>query len=111
MTKPKNDSMFVNNRHLTGFRKFQNAALRALSLLSEGLKKKKSDHALKVADMKSLVSTYKEAVMGERSVLGLTGEPQGEWPEEVVVRWEDPDGEPGETGQPEDGMPAPEAGD
>ncbi len=93
MTQPKNDSLFVNNRHLTGFRKFQNAALRALALLSAGLKKKKADRALKVSDMKSLVSTYKEAVQGERSVLGLSGEPQGEWPEEVVVRWEDPDGE------------------
>ncbi len=106
MTKPKNDSLFVNNRHLTGFRKFQNAALRALTLLSEGLKKKKSDQALKVSDMKSLVSTYKEAVLGERSVLGLSGRQQEEWPEEVVVRWEDPDGEPDEAGQAEDDMPA-----
>ncbi len=111
MTKPKNDSLFVNNRHLAGFRKFQNAAIRALSLLSGGLKKKKADRALKVSDMKSLVSTYKEAVMGERNVLGLVGEPQGEWPEEVVVRWEDPEGEPDEAGQPEDGMPAAETED
>lgn len=43
--------------------------------------------------MKSLVSTYKEAVLGERSVLGLSGHQQEQWPEEMVVRWEDPDGE------------------
>jgi hypothetical protein len=99
MTKPKNDDVSINKRHLTGFRRFQNAALRALSVLSTSLRpapkgagKKKAEPPLKVSDMKSLVSTYKEAVLGERSVLGLTGDRQEQWPEEMVVRWEDPDG-------------------
>jgi hypothetical protein len=99
MTKPKNDDASINERHLTGFRRFQNAALRALSALSASLRpapkgaaKKKAEASLKVSDMKSLVSTYKEAVAGERSVLGLSGKPQEEWPEEMVIRWEDPDG-------------------
>jgi hypothetical protein len=99
MTKPKNDDVSINKRHLTGFRRFQNAALRALYALSaslrparEGTGKKKAEPPLKVSDMKSLVYTYKEAVLGERSVLGLTGDKQEEWPEEMVVRWEDPDG-------------------
>ena len=49
---------------------------------------------MKVSDMKSLVSTYKEAVLGERGVLGLADhkQEQEQWPEEMVVRWEDPDG-------------------
>ncbi len=105
MTKPKSESSFVNNRHLAGFRKFQNAALRALSLLSASLKKKKVDQTLKVSDMKSLVSTYKEAVSGERGVLGLSGQQQGGGPEEVVVCWEDPDG----SGLSADGPPASES--
>jgi len=101
MTKPKNDDASINERHLTGFRRFQNAALRALSVLSTSLRpapkgtdKKKSEASLKVSDMKSLVSTYKEAVLGERSVLGLSDhkQDQEQWPEEMVVRWEDPDG-------------------
>jgi hypothetical protein len=98
MTKPKNDDASINKRHLTGFRRFQNAALRALSLLSasllpapKGTGEKKAEPSLKVSDMKSLVSTYKEAVLGERSVLGLSGQKQEQWPEEMVVRWEDPD--------------------
>ncbi|MGC2424146.1 MAG: hypothetical protein WA666_07340 [Nitrospirota bacterium] len=100
MTKPKIDDASINERHLTGFRRFQNAALRALSVLSTSLRpapkgtdKKKAEASLKVSDMKSLVSTYKEAVSGERSVLGLSGHQQEQWPEEMVVRWEDPDGD------------------
>lgn len=38
MTKPKNDDASINERHLTGFRRFQNAALRALSVLSTSLR-------------------------------------------------------------------------
>lgn len=58
----------------------------------KGTGKKKAEPSLKVSDMKSLASTYKEAVSGERSVLGLTDNKQEQWPEEMVVRWEDPDG-------------------
>ncbi|MGA2191754.1 MAG: hypothetical protein ABSG42_00035 [Nitrospirota bacterium] len=84
----------VNKRHLTGFRRFQNAALRALSAISAELKKsgmaEGGKSAVKVGDMKSLISAYKDAVVGERMVLGLTGAIGGDsWPDEIMVRWVD----------------------
>lgn len=88
-----NERERVNRRHLLGFRRFQNAALRALtaavSVLKDGGDDESSKKALavKVGDMKSLVSSYKEAVTGERMVLGMGGGNSGDWPEEMIVRW------------------------
>ena len=97
MSQKINGAEGVNRRHLLGFRRFQNAALRALSVLSAALKEdrdggdraRERSLAVKVGDMKSLVSAYKDAVAGERTVLGLGGAVPDEWPEEMVVRWVD----------------------
>jgi hypothetical protein len=82
----------VNRRHLLGFRRFQSAALKALAVAvgaldDEGNEDASKKLAVKVGDMKSLVSAYKEAVTGERMVLGLGDAVAGDWPEEMVVRW------------------------
>jgi hypothetical protein len=84
----------VNRRHLSGFRRFQNAALKALTVAVSALNDEgegdtcKKALAVKVGDMKSLVSAYKEAVTGERMVLGLgDASASADWPEEMVVRW------------------------
>jgi len=66
----------TDTRHLRGFRRFQNAALKALAVVVRLLDGGAEDDdppskaAVKVSDMKSLVSTYKEAVVGERLVIG-----------------------------------------
>jgi len=78
----------VNRRHLLGFRRFQLAALKALTVAVSALGEAgERPPAVKVGDMKSLVSAYKEAVAGERTVLGLGGGHSDIWPEEMVVRW------------------------
>lgn len=65
----------TDTRHLRGFRRFQNAALKALAVVVRLLDGGAGDDdipyrtAVKVSDMKSLVSTYKEAVVGERLVI------------------------------------------
>lgn len=87
----------ADKRHLAGFRKFQRAALKAVDIASRSLECEEPDcdvkarPAVKVSDMKSLVSAYKEAVVGERMVLGIDavhhgGKAQDE-PEELCLRW------------------------
>jgi len=95
----------INRRHLLGFRRFQNAALRALSSTVSALKpdstaKQKESAPVKIGDMKSLVSAYKDAVVGERMVLGMeSSRSAGDWPEEMIVRWvEDEEEQPSKDG-------------
>ncbi len=89
----------ADKRHLAGFRKFQKAALKAVDAASRRLDRDEPDPdakarpTVKVSDMKSLVSAYKEAVVGERMVLGIDARPEGrpsdDWPDEMVIRWVD----------------------
>lgn len=81
MPEKTNEAERVNLRHLRGFRKIQQEILKALR---EGVSPK---------EYKSLAGAYKEAVAGERMVLGLAQAGQGstEWPDEMVVRWVDDD--------------------
>ena len=69
----------VNRRHLAGFRRLQTEMLRALKA---GVPPK---------EYRALAAAYKEAVSGERMVLGLGGASSCDWPEEVVVKWVDDD--------------------
>ena len=76
-TNPK-----VDTRHLRGFRKIQSEILKAIK---EGVPPK---------EYRPLAVAYREAVSGERMVLGLDGTNSGggtAWPEEMVVRWVDDD--------------------
>ncbi len=93
----------VNRRHLLGFRRFQYVSLRALTKALDAINgrdggpepgKPKDGAAVKVGDMKALVSVYKEAVTGERVVLGMGGARQEDWPEEMLVRWVEDEDEP-----------------
>lgn len=100
----------VDKRHVAGFRKFQNAAIKALAavmrLIDGGPEDEKAAGraVVKLSDMKSLVSTYKEAVVGEKIVLGSdksTDVGQSfEWPDEMIVRWVDDD----EQGSDDEGL-------
>jgi hypothetical protein len=104
----KDDMEKVNFRHLRGFRRFQNAALLALSISLKALKGKdpepksrleKEKAAVKVGDMKTLVSAYKEAVAGERMVLGMeSAGSSNDWPKEMLVSWVDEDEQGAEDG-------------
>lgn len=93
----KYDRDMADTRHLRGFRRFQYAALKALSVALKSLKSETAsmpEHggeraAVKISDMKSLVSAYKEAVSGERMVTGIESTGDAGWPEEMVVRWVD----------------------
>lgn len=77
----------VNVRHLRGFRKIQQEVLRALKT---GVSPK---------EYRSVAAAYKEAVSGERMVLGMEGTGQSGWPDEMVVRWVDEEGEAGEKAE------------
>ena len=65
----------VNLRHLRGFRRFQKAALEYLKA------------SPKAGDLKSLVGAYREAVSGERDVLGMDTGGGGGFPEQLSLRW------------------------
>ena len=67
----------INRRHLAGFRKLQAEVLKALK---KGVPPK---------EYRPLAAAYKEAVSGERMVLGLQGAASCDWPEEVIVKWVD----------------------
>ena len=76
----------VKTRHLRGFRKIQREILKAMKA---GVPHK---------DYRSLSGAYREAVAGERMVLG-TERPSGlidDWPDEMVVRWVDDEETEGE---------------
>ena len=77
----------VNVRHLRGFRKIQQEVLKALKA---GVTPK---------DYRSVAAAYKEAVTGERMVLGMEGTGQSGWPDEMVVRWVDEEAEAGENAE------------
>ncbi len=77
----------VNVRHLRGFRKIQQEVLRALKA---GVSPK---------EYRSVAAAYKEAVSGERMVLGMEGTGQSGWPDEMVVRWVDEEDEAGENAE------------
>jgi len=77
----------VNVRHLRGFRRIQNEVLKALKI---GVSPK---------EYRSVAAAYKEAVTGERMVLGLEGTGQSGWPDEMVVRWVDDEVETGENAE------------
>jgi hypothetical protein len=69
----------VNRRHLLGFRRIQREIMRAT----------KAGVAAK--DYKAIAGAYKEAVFGERAVLGI-GVTGGEsWPDGIIIRWVDDD--------------------
>ena len=70
----------ANRRHLAGFRRLQTEVLRALRA---GVPPK---------EYRALASAYKEAVSGERMVLGLSDATSCDWPEEVIVKWVDDEG-------------------
>jgi hypothetical protein len=97
MQPSQNEPDRVNRRHLRGFRKFQQAALKALSVAAEALKDKEAENEkallIKVGDLKNLVQTYKEAVAGERAVLGMEEDGISERPDELRVSWVDFDEE------------------
>ncbi len=67
----------INRRHLAGFRKLQTEVLKALK------------NGVPPKEYRPLAAAYKEAVSGERMVLGLQGAASGDWPDEVVVKWVD----------------------
>ena len=68
----------IDTRHLRGFRRIQTEILKAIK---EGVPPK---------EYRPLAVAYKEAVSGERMVLGLDGTASGsDWPEEMVVKWVD----------------------
>ena len=75
----------VDVRHLRGFRKIQQEVLKALKT---GVPPK---------EYRSVAAAYKEAVSGERMVLGMEGTGQSGWPDEMVVRWVDEEAEAGEN--------------
>ena len=77
----------VDIRHLRGFRKIQQEVLKALKT---GVPPK---------EYRSVAAAYKEAVSGERMVLGMEGTGQSGWPDEMVVRWVDEDDEAGENAE------------
>lgn len=87
----------TDRRHIAGFKKFQKAAIRALGAALEPFNNKAEDTeeatvpVVKLSEMKSLVSAYKDAVIGERMVLGIGGAHQGgklrDEPEELCLRW------------------------
>ena len=71
----------VNVRHLRGFRKIQQEVMKALKT---GVFPK---------EYRSVAAAYKEAVSGERMVLGMEGTGQSGWPDEMVVKWVDEEAE------------------
>lgn len=87
----------TDTRHLRGYRKFQNAALKALAVVVKLLEggpdeeEPKPRTAVKVSDMKSLVSAYKEAVVGERMLIPTEKEDTDHnnsiEEEEICLRW------------------------
>ena len=77
----------VNVRHLRGFRRIQQVVLKALKT---GVTPK---------EYRSVAAAYKEAVTGERMVLGMEGTGQSGWPDEMVVRWVDEEAEAGENSE------------
>ena len=77
----------VNVRHLRGFRKIQQEVMKALKT---GVFPK---------EYRSVAAAYKEAVSGERMVLGMEGTGQSGWPDEMVVRWVDEEDEAGENSE------------
>lgn len=82
----------VDRRHLSGFRRIQREVLKALK---GGVPPK---------EYRSVAAAYKDAVAGERMVLGFGGSrPPEDWPEGVEVRWVDD--------EEEDAGAVPEAGD
>ena len=72
MSNPK-----VDTRHLRGFRKIQQEILKAIRA---GVPPK---------EYRPLAVAYREAVSGERMVLGMDGTGSTSWPDEMVVRWVD----------------------
>lgn len=103
----------VDKRHVAGFRKFQNAAIKALAavmrLIDGGPEDEKAAGraVVKLSDMKSLVSTYKEAVVGEKMISGSEAEYKThnntEEDVEYCVRWViDEDAGPGGAGAEDD---------
>ncbi|MBI5189092.1 MAG: hypothetical protein HZA22_00260 [Nitrospirae bacterium] len=96
MTLAANSSDNVNRRHLAGFRLLQRGALKvykkAVRTLSgddaDADASKSKTPLVKPTDMKTLVSTYNDAVAGERTVLGMdTTSPKSSEPEEVQLVW------------------------
>ena len=67
----------INRRHLAGFRKLQSEVLKALK------------NGVSPKEYRPLAAAYKEAVLGERMVMGLQGAASCDWPEEVIVKWVD----------------------
>jgi hypothetical protein len=72
---------------LRGFRKIQQEVLKALKM---GVHPK---------EYRSVAAAYKDAVSGERMVLGMEGTGQSGWPDEMVVRWVDEEDEAGENAE------------
>jgi len=72
-------------RHAEGFRAFQTTLLRILRSMRDGADDAPS--TVKPGDLKSLVSAFKEAVMGERLSLGMEGGTDCEGAEEGSLRW------------------------
>jgi len=87
----------ADRRHLAGFRKLQRAALRAVDILGRSFVQHEVEcetrarALIKVSDMRSLVSAYKEAVVGERMVLGISAGHHSSGPgdeaEGLCLRW------------------------
>jgi hypothetical protein len=87
----------ADRRHLAGFRKFQRAALRAVDIVARSLVQHEGDceararALVKVSDMRSLVSAYKDAVVGERMVLRISAGQHAAGPggetEGLCLRW------------------------
>ena len=74
----KDNRESVDRRHLSGFRRIQSEVLKALK---GGVPPK---------EYRAVAAAYKDAVAGERMVLGLEGgRPVEGWPEGIEVRWVD----------------------
>ena len=50
-------------------------------------------------EYRSVAAAYKEAVSGERMVLGMEGTGQSGWPDEMVVKWVDEEAGAGERAE------------